>query len=599
MNGKKSGAAAPSARHGNSYRQALRALRGLFLGAGALSAIINVLMLTGSIYMLQVYDRVLPSGSVPTLQGLFLIVILLYAFLGFYDFLRARILARAAVRLDNALGPVAFRQWLRSGQKGENALPLRDLEIMRGFMSGPAIHGLFDLPWIPIYLAVLFLIHPWLGWLTVGGAAVVAIAAWVNRLMTQGGLGRSMAMDATARAFADQSLRSAETVQALGMEGRVATRWQGMHEDALAAGQRGSDVNEVTSAFSKSFRMLLQSAMLTLGAFLVLRHEITAGMIIATSILSGRALAPVDQVIGQWRAIGRAGVAHRRLSGFFDSAATPRAPVDLPAPTGRISVRGLTKLSPNAAPGSDRARMLHQVGFELSPGDGLGVIGNSAAGKSTLARLLVGAWAPDGGEIRLDGATPDQWAPEALGRSIGYLPQAVEMLPGTIRDNITRFDPEASDAKMIEAAKISGVHDMILGLPMGYETRIGAGEQPLSGGQIQRLGLVRAVYGDPKIIVLDEPNSNLDAGGEQALAQTIRAMRERGSTVIVMAHRPSALAAVNKILVLQNGMVLKFGDKEEVLRAAMPPRPVPTAPATTAPPANEPVRLRASNEDKA
>lgn len=595
MNGKKSGAAAPSARHGNSYRQALRALRGLFLGAGALSAIINVLMLTGSIYMLQVYDRVLPSGSVPTLQGLFLIVILLYAFLGFYDFLRARILARAAVRLDNALGPIAFRQWLRSGQKGENALPLRDLEIMRGFMSGPAIHALFDLPWIPIYLAVLFIIHPWLGWLTVGGAAVVAIAAWVNRLLTQGGLGRSMAMDATARAFADQSLRSAETVQALGMDGRVATRWQGMHEDALAAGQRGSDVNEVTSAFSKSFRMLLQSAMLTLGAFLVLQHEITAGMIIATSILSGRALAPVDQVIGQWRAIGRAGVAHRRLSGFFDSAATPRAPVDLPAPTGRISVRGLTKLSPNAAPGTDRARMLHQVGFELSPGDGLGVIGNSAAGKSTLARLLVGAWAPDGGEIRLDGATPDQWAPEALGRSIGYLPQAVEMLPGTIRDNITRFDPEASDAKMIEAAKVSGVHDMILGLPMGYETRIGAGEQPLSGGQIQRLGLVRAVYGDPKIIVLDEPNSNLDAGGEQALAQTIRAMRERGSTVIVMAHRPSALAAVNKILVLQNGMVLKFGDKEEVLRAAMPPRPV----ATATPPANEPVRLRASNEDKA
>lgn len=583
-------------RHANPYRQALAGLRGLFLGAGALSAVINVLMLTGSIYMLQVYDRVLPSGSVPTLQGLFLIVIVLYAFLGFYEFLRARILARAAVRLDTALGPQAFRLWLRSGNKGENALPLRDLDILRGFLSGPAVHGLFDLPWIPLYLGVLFLIHPWLGWLTVAGALIVAAAALANRLLTHGGLGRSMAMEANARAFADQGLRGAETVQALGMERRVADRWQGLHEASLAAGQRGSDVNEVTSAFSKSFRMLLQSAMLTLGAFLVLRHEITAGMIIATSILSGRALAPVDQVIGQWRAIGRAGVAHRRLNGFFDMQAAPRAHVDLPAPTGRIVVRNLTRMAPGATPGSERARMLNQVSFELSPGDGLGVIGNSAAGKSTLARLLVGAWFADAGEIRFDGATPDQWDPEALGRSIGYLPQSVEMLPGTIRDNITRFDPNATDASMIEAAKIAGVHDMILTMPQGYETRIGADGMALSGGQNQRLGLVRAIFGNPKIIVLDEPNSNLDAGGDAALSNTIRIMRERGAAVIVMAHRPSALAAVNKIMILQSGMVVKFGDKDEVLRAIPTPK---SATAPTGEAANTPIRLRAGGEEQA
>lgn len=573
----------------NSYRSALRGLRGLLLTAGLFSAAINILMLTGSVYMLQVYDRVLTSGSLPTLQGLFVIVVVLYAFLGIYDFLRGRFLSRAAVRLDAAVGPEAFRWWLRSGIAGERergrerdmALPLQDLGILRGFLSGPAVQGLFDLPWIPLYLVIVFAIHPWLGWLTVAGAAIVGLAALVGRMLTQAALGRGMAMETGAQDFADHGLRNAELIEALGMQARVTRHWRGLQVAALAESQRGSDLSEGISAFSRAFRLLLQSAMLTLGAFLVLRQEISAGMIIASSIIAGRALAPIDQVIGQWRAIGRAMIAHRRLTAFFEDRPAEPPRINLPRPTGQVVVSRLTKFAPGPAPepgAGDRLRILNQVSFALDPGDGLGVIGNSAAGKSTLARLIVGAWKPDAGEIRFDGASPNQWPPEELGHALGYLPQALDMLPGTIRDNIARFRPDALDEDVIEAARLVGIHDMILRLPDGYATRIGAAEQPLSGGQIQRLGLARAIFGRPSIVVLDEPNSNLDVAGDEALARTIVALRQRGTSVIVMAHRPSAIAAVNKVMILHNGTVVQFGDKDEVLKAAMRQ----TAPGATA-----------------
>lgn len=561
----------------NPYRAALHGMRKPLILVAAFSAAINILMLTGSVYMLQVYDRVLGSGSLATLAGLFTIVVVLYLLLGFYEFLRARLMSRAAVRLDLLLGPDAFRVWLRGANRreaaaadGQSEEPMRDLNIMRGFLSGPAILSLFDLPWIPLYFGILFLIHPWLGILTIAGSLIVAAAAVAGRVLTRRALEHSMALDANEKAFSDQAGRSAEVVEALGMQTRVNGLWRQMHMATLAQTQQAGDVSEVVSAFSKTFRMLLQSATLSVGAVLVIDQQMTGGMIVASSIIAGRALAPIDQMIGHWRSIGRALVAHRGLMGFFDQLPVEKPRIALPSPTGQITVTRLTKLVPGTQNLPDRPRILTQVSFSLTPGDGLGVIGNSASGKSTLARLLVGAWPADGGEIRFDGATPDQWDPDILGRSIGYLPQQVEMLPGSIRDNIARFNTGIPDEMVIEAAQLAGVHEMILKLPAGYATRLGGTLQVMSGGQVQRLGLARALFGNPKILVLDEPNSNLDVAGDNALAQAITTMRGRGATVVVMAHRPSAIAAVNKILILHGGMVAAFGPKEDILASAQP-----------------------------
>ncbi|MFN3937734.1 MAG: type I secretion system permease/ATPase [Gemmobacter sp.] len=541
------------------------------------SAAVNLLMLTGSIYMLQVYDRVLTSGSLQTLLALFVIVVVLHVFLALYDFLRVRLMSRAAVRLDRALAPAAFRAWLVAGVPGHAAAgeasdsrPLSDLATLRGFLSGPAVTGVMDVPFVPLFLAVLFVIHPWLGFLTVAGAVLVGVIAAINRILTRTPFLRAGDAEVAARSFADHGRRSAETLLAMGMMRAVTQRWNSAQTAALAEGQRGSDPSEALAAASKAFRLLLQSAILTLGAYLVLRQEISAGMIIAASVLSGRALAPVDQVIGQWRMIGKAVEARRALRAFFDALPADPPRIALPAPTGRIELLAVTKYAPGQ-PRGPASRILSSVSFSLQPGDGLGVIGNSAAGKSTLARIVTGAWTPDAGEVRFDGATPDQWSPEDLGRVIGYLPQAVDLIPGSVRDIIARFEPQPDDAAVIEAAETAGVHEMILSLPDGYATRVGraeglaAGLVPLSGGQIQRLGLARALYRWPRIVVLDEPNANLDVAGDEALASAVAQLRARGSTVIVMAHRPSALAAVNKLMILHHGQVARFGDKADVL----------------------------------
>lgn len=563
-----------SGRAQNPYRQAIAAARPALVGVVVISAVINLLMLTGSIYMLQIYDRVLPGGSVPTLVVLFGIVVVLFAFLGFYDFLRARVLSRVALRIDERLGGPAFRTWLHSGlpgggQRGGETEIMRDLDTVRGFLSGPAVPSMADLLFVPLFLGVLFLIHPWLGLLTIAGAGIGGILALINRAMTRKAIAQGAGCDMAERNFAERSHRSAETIQAMGMQANILACWQGLHRATLASGQAGSDPSEALAASSRAFRMLLQSAILSLGALLVIRGEISAGMIIASSILSGRALAPVDQLIGQWRTTGRAGAAHRRLRATFDAAAPEPKRISLPDPTGQITASGLTKLG-QAAPGKERPRILDGIDFALEPGDAMGVIGNSASGKSTLARLLVGAGEGDSGEIRLDGATPDQWDPRQLGRRIGYLPQVLEMLPGTIGENIARFDPEAKDADVIAAATLTGIHEMILKLPEGYATQLCDPQSPpiLSGGQMQRLGLARAVYGLPRIVVLDEPNANLDMGGDMALTRTIAALRAARSTVIVMAHRPSALEAVNKLMILDAGRVSAFGDCEDVLPMA-------------------------------
>lgn len=567
----------------NVYRATLKGLRPVVVTVLAFSAAINVLMLTGSVYMLQVYDRVLSSGSVPTLLALFGIVVVLFAFLAVYDFLRARMLSRAALRLDHHSSGRAFHTFVRSGLPdgagGAQGQPLQDIETLRGVIGSPAATAVFDLPFVPLFVAVLFIIHPWLGALTVAGASIAALFAVMNRALIQKAIDQSASIRAQEQLFSDTSRRNAESIIAMGMQRAISSRWHGLHQASLANIQSGSDPSEGIAAASRAFRMLLQSAILTLGAFLVLKGQITAGMIIASSILSGRALAPIDQMIGQWRTIGRAMAAHKRLDALFANVAAEPERINLPMPTGEITVTGLTKLgSPKA--GLDRARILSDLSFTLKSGEGLGVIGNSASGKSTLARLLVGAGGPDMGEIRLDGATLDQWEPARLGRAIGYLPQNVELLPGTIRDNIARFDTEARDADVIAAAKLTGIHDMVLGLSDGYATEVGIpGEaMPLSGGQIQRVGLARAIFGSPKIVVLDEPNSNLDVAGDEALTRAISTLLEAGSTVIVMAHRPSALSALTKLMVLDNGSIKLFGEKDKILaKTGQAPAPKPVA----------------------
>lgn len=557
----------------NRYRAALRGLRGSFAWVALFSAGVNILMLTGPLFMLQVYDRVLSSGSVPTLIGLFAIVVVLFAFLGFYDYLRVRLMSRAGYRLDNELGDHGFRHWMATGLTANPAhrRPLNDLAVIRGFLSSPAMLGLFDIPWVPFYLLVVFIVHPWLGVLTLFGALVVTGIALLGQRLTDTSYRQAMGMDAAESFFVEQSYRNAEAVLALGMGGRVLNRWRRMHDEGLSLGQSGGDRSEELAAISKAFRMLMQSAMLALGAYLAIGQQISAGMIVATSIIGGRALAPIDQVIGQWRSVVRAREAHKRLTEVLAGPGMQPPPVALPAPEGNLAVRNLTKIAPGQQSRGERPPILTDVSFALSPGDALGVIGPSASGKSTLARLLVGAWTPDAGEVRLDGATPDQWDRDLLGRHIGYLPQDLELLAGTIRDNISRFDPEAADDAVIAAAKLAGVHEMVLALPKGYGTELGHGVQPLSGGQIQRIGLARALYGNPRLIILDEPNSNLDATGDEALSRAIQAMREAGSVLVVMAHRPSAIAAVNKLLVLQNGQVVQFGDRDAVLAQATRP----------------------------
>jgi len=554
----------------NIYLQALRRLYPTLVVVGLFSAAVNILMLTGPMFMLQLYDRVLSSGSVATLQGLFLIVVFAYFFLGLYDLLRNRMLSRAAYRLDQLAGPGGFDVWMRSGLTSHGTMPrpLNDLATVRGFLSSPAMTGFFDMPWIPLFLTIIFFIHAWLGYLALFGALVVTAMALANQFATRQRFARAMAMDSAESYFTDQVHRNSNALIPLGMAHKLRRHWKEMHSAGLATGQGAGERTEIYASFSKAFRMLLQSALLGMGGYLALKQEISPGMIVATSIIAGRALAPVDQVIGQWRNVVRAREAHKRLKVTMQGTAGGQKRVELPDPEGRIAVRGLTKFAPGQVSRSERPPILQEVSFDLVPGDALGVIGPSASGKSTLARLLVGAWPADSGEVRLDSATLDQWSPEALGQHVGYLPQTLELLAGTVRDNIVRFDPNASDDDLIAAAKLAGVHEMILKLPDGYNTRLEYGAPILSGGQTQRIGLARALFGMPKLVVLDEPNSNLDADGDEALTRAIARMREAGSTVIVMAHRPSAIAAVNKLMVLNDGRMADFGDKAEVLRRA-------------------------------
>jgi len=544
----------------------LRSARGTLAAAFGFSCLVNLLMLTGPLFMLQVYDRVLSSRSVPTLVALLAFTAVLYAFVGLFDFVRARVMSRVGQQLDAQLGGPALQRSIAKGGNASGAeRPLAELAVLRNFINTPAMTALMDLPWTPLYLLLVFAMHWSLGALATAGALIAVGIAVLTEVLTRRANAAAAAADYRDAAFAEQSQRNTEMLAAMGMVGRVVAHWRGLHDAAAVDAQQASDRVEWLAASSRAFRMLLQSALLALGAYLAIRQELSMGAIVMVSTIAGRALAPIDQLISGWRGILRARTAHTRLGRHLNGQEAA-VPMQLPPPRGALAVQGVAKRSPQAQPGENRKPILDGLNFTLQPGEGLGVIGPSACGKTSLARLLTGVWRADAGSVRLDGATFDQWDAEHLGRYIGYLPQQVELLAGTLRENIARFDPRAGDDEVIAAAQLSGVHEMILSLPEGYATRVAPGSGALSGGQVQRIGLARAVFRQPALVVLDEPNANLDAEGDQCLTEAIRGLREAGSIVVVMAHRPSAIAAVDLILMLDGGRQTAFGAKAELLR---------------------------------
>ncbi len=564
---------------------ALAQCRTAFLGVAVMSGLVNVLYLTGSFFMLEVYDRVIPSRSVPTLVGLCVLAFVLYGFQGLLETLRARVLTRIGASLDETLSGRVFdivvRAPLRGTNTGDGLLPLRDLDAIRAFLGGSGPSAFFDLPWMPVYLLICFLFHPLIGVAALGGAVVLAALALSTDRATKRPAETATGHGLRRNGLAESGRRNAEVLAAMGMQGRFLVRWAGANADYMRAQQRASDIAGGYGAASKVFRMALQSGVLALGAYLVINGQASAGIIIASSILVARALAPAELAIANWKGFVQARQSWVRLSDLFARMPAPPRPHALPAPTGSLRVEALSV----APPGTSRL-VVQEVGFGLKAGQGLGIIGPSASGKSSLVRALVGVWPAARGKVRLDGAALDQWTPDALGPHLGVLPQEVELFAGTIAENIARFDPAASSGAVIAAAQAAGAHDMVLRLPEGYDTRIGEGGAGLSAGQRQRVGLARALYGDPFLVVLDEPNANLDAEGENALTQAILGVRRRGGICVVIAHRPSALAGVDMVLMMNEGRAQAFGPKDEVLKRVLRPAPVfGTAPAGAARPA--------------
>jgi len=564
---------APAARSELSY--ALRKSRGAFACIGLFSGLINLLMLTGPLFMLQVYDRVLPSRSLPTLVGLAVLTVCLYAFQGLLDAIRARVLRRIGNTIDEELSRRSYDAIVRLPLKTRGGLglqPVRDLDRIRTFLSGPGPGALFDLPWIPLYVGVCFLFHPLIGLAAAGGATVLAILTFSTEIATRAHAKTAMRVAAARDSLLEASRRNAEALHAMGMAPYMEARFAAINEEYLRSQGHASDRSSALSAFSRVTRLFLQSVILGLGAYLVIMQEASAGVIIASSILTSRALAPVDLVISNWKGFVGAREARKRLDQLLALLPERRLPLPLPKPNESLAVRAISA----SAPGQSR-RILQDVSFDLTRGDGLGIIGPSGSGKSTLARLIVGVWEPTGGKIRLDGAGLDQWAPEALGRHIGYLPQDVELFDGTVAENISRFETVLDPEAVIAAAKAAGAHGLVTSLPEGYETRIGEAGAALSAGQRQRIALARALYRDPFLVVLDEPNSNLDNAGEEALTQALHGVRHRGGIAIVIAHRPSALAALDQVLVMHQGRQRALGPKEDVLRAVARSPSVPLA----------------------
>jgi len=542
---------------------ALKSVKQHFLYAALFSMAINILMILPAIYMLQVYDRVITSGSLSTLAMLTLIMVFLLAGMGGFEWVRSRILVRASNKLEEVLRKrvfdATFKQSLMSGGLKASSQPINDLAGIRQFLTGNGLFAFFDAPWFPIYVLVMFLFHPAFGYMAIFGGVVLVAVAYANEKVTNKKLKDANAEAAWTAGFATKNLRNAEVIESMGMMGSIRNRWAKHSDRVLALQGSASDWAGTFTAFSKTFRIILQSLILGVGAWLAVLQEISPGMMIAGSILLGRALAPIDLMVGAWRGFATARTQYDRLSGLLENIPAVKETMNLPAPSGAVSVEGVVVTPPGS-----RVPILKGVSFALNAGDSMGVIGPSAAGKSTLARVLLGIWPALGGAVRLDSADIFTWDRDELGPYLGYLPQDIELFDGTIAENIARFS-EVDPEKVVEAAKLVGVHDLVLRLPEGYDTVIGGTGGALSGGQRQRIGLARAMYGNPCLVVLDEPNSNLDDRGEQELLAAIQRMKARGTTVVIIAHRPQVLQGVDKILVLANGSVTDFGLKDQIL----------------------------------
>ncbi len=538
----------------------------LFTTIALFSAVVNILMLTGSIYMLQIYDRVLSSGSEETLLALTLLVAALYGVMGVLDYVRTRVAARMGATVQSRLDSRVFRAVLRRSvlpsERSRPASGLKDLEAVQRFMGSPVLFAIFDMPWAPFFILLIYTFHPWLGHLALGGMLVLVVVTILNQMMTRKPEAEATIATLQGDNFAETIRQQGELIQALGMRDAVLARWRKLRERAIRAQLTSSDRVGQFSTISKTFRFFLQSAMLGLGAFVVLRGEMTAGAMIAGSILMGRALAPVEQAIGGWPLLLRARQGWDHLKTLLQATPEETTPTALPRPRAHLDVTQITVFPPDQQKAS-----LRMLDFQVRPGQALGVIGPSASGKSTLARVLTGIWRPASGSIRLDGAALDQYDSGTLGRYIGYLSQDVSLFDGTVAENIARLDAEPDPQAVVAAAQRAGAHEMILQLPQGYDTPVSAGGARLSGGQKQRIGLARAFYGDPILLVLDEPNSNLDAAGQDALNLAIRQAKSEGRVVIIMAHRPAGIAECDLILIIDGGVSKAFGPRDEVLKA--------------------------------
>jgi ATP-binding cassette subfamily C protein len=539
-----------------------------YLGtAGAFSLAINLLYLAGPLYMLQVYDRVVPSSSETTLVMLTLALLMAYLALAGLDAMRARVLTRASVKLDRKIATAVMTASIDQPLSGARSQSLRDFDSFRQFVSGAGIHALFDLPWAPVYIAVIFMLHWSLGAFALGCGVLLVLMALLNEWLVGRQLGGANAAAARNYAFTEMSLRNTEAIRAMGMTPGLLERWGTDRDQMLGRQVVASDRAGAIQSVIKFLRLSMQSVILGLGAYLVIEHTVTAGAMFAASLLLGRALQPVEQVVGAWRGIVAVRGAFRRLHQLFSAIASQGPELALPKPTGKLSVEGVSYV----APGSPRP-LLRNVSFEIGAGEILGIIGPSGAGKSTLARHLVGVLSPTAGAVRLDGADVAAWSRNGLGSHVGYLPQDIELFADTVACNINRFQP-GDDPAVLEAARMAGVHELILRLSNGYNTAVGEGGAVLSGGIRQRLGLARAVYASPSLVVLDEPSSNLDADGDVALADCLIELKKKGVTVVLISHRPASIVTADKLLLLKDGAVELFGPRLDVL-AKLAPRPV-------------------------
>lgn len=548
----------------NEITEALQIFKKTFITIGVFSAITNMLALVPSLYMMQVYDRVLASQNELTLAMLTVLMLGAYLMLASLEMIRSFVLVRVGNRFDMMMNKrvytAAFQQNLKTS--GANAgQAMSDLTNVRQFMTGNALFAFFDAPWFPIYLAIIFFFQVPLGFFALGGTLILIVLAVVNERITRKPLAEANSLSVEANTMATNNLRNAEVIESMGMLPNLMSRWFKVHSKFLGLQANASNKAGMINAGTKFVQLSLQSLVLGLGALLVIEHKMSAGMMIAASILVGRAMQPVQQVIGAWKSVGSVRSAYGRLVAILEANPKRDNGMPLPKPSGALAVEAITASPPGA-----KAPVVRNVSFSLEPGDVLGVVGPSGSGKSTLARLLIGVWPAMMGKVRLDGADIYQWNKSELGPHIGYLPQSIELFAGTVSENIARFgdiDPQ----KVVTAAQRAGVHDMILHLPEGYDTKLGEGGAGLSGGQRQRLALARAMYDDPALIVLDEPNSNLDDVGEAALVKAVLELRSRGKTIVLITHRQSALNATNKLLLMRDGQVTGFGPTQKVLEA--------------------------------